>query len=84
MKTKSKRYEAAAAKVKLVKAYPLDEAVALVKESATAKFDETVELAIKLSIDPKQVDQAIRGSFSVPNGIGKAVRVDCICRRCFS
>jgi large subunit ribosomal protein L1 len=75
MSDKSRRYQAAASKVELGKSYPLDEAVTLVKESATAKFDETIELAIKLSIDPKQVDQAIRGSFSVPNGIGKTTRV---------
>lgn len=75
MKTKSKRYLALAAKVEQGKLYPLDQAVGLVKETSTAKFDETIELAIKLSIDAKQVDQAIRGSFSVPNGIGKEVRV---------
>jgi len=75
MKTKSKRYLALAAKIEKGKRYPLDRAVGLVKETSTAKFDETVEIAIKLSIDAKQVDQAIRGSFSVPNGIGKEVRV---------
>ena len=60
---RSKRYEAIAEKVELGKSYSLDEAVQFVKDTATAKFDETVEVAIKLSIDPKQVDQAVRGSF---------------------
>lgn len=72
---RSKRFEEVSAKVELGKTYELDQAVQLVKDTATAKFDESVEVAIKLSIDPKQVDQAVRGSFSVPNGIGKAVRV---------
>ncbi len=75
MKKQSKRYLEVANKVEIAKGYSLEEAVSLVKETATAKFDETVELAIKLTIDPKQVDQAIRGSFSVPNGIGKSTRV---------
>jgi len=75
MKKQSKRYLEIANKVEIAKGYSLEEAVSLVKETATAKFDETVELAIKLTIDPKQVDQAIRGSFSVPNGIGKSTRV---------
>jgi len=75
MKMQSKRYLEIANKVELGKNYSLDDAIKLVKETATAKFDETVELAIKLTIDPKQVDQAVRGSFSVPNGIGKATRV---------
>lgn len=75
MKKQSKRYLEVANKVEIAKGYSLEEAVNLVKETATAKFDETVELAIKLTIDPKQVDQAIRGSFSVPNGIGKSTRV---------
>jgi large subunit ribosomal protein L1 len=71
----SKRFAEAQNKVELQKRYPIVEGVKLVKETATAKFDESVEVAIKLSIDPKQVDQAVRGAFSMPNGIGKAVRV---------
>lgn len=71
----SKRFTEAQSKVDLMKLYPVEEGVKLVKETATAKFDETIEVALKLTIDPKQADQAVRGSFSMPNGIGKAVRV---------
>lgn len=55
--------------------YPLQEAIALVRKLATAKFDETVEMAIALGIDPKFTDQAIRGTCVLPNGTGKKVRV---------
>lgn len=71
----SKRFVEAQSKVDLQKVYSLEEGVKLVKETATAKFDESIELAVKLSIDAKQADQAVRGAFSMPNGIGKAVRV---------
>jgi large subunit ribosomal protein L1 len=71
----SKRYLEAFAKVEPMKAYTMEDGVKLVKETATAKFDESVEIAVKLAIDPRQADQAVRGSFSMPNGIGKAVRV---------
>jgi large subunit ribosomal protein L1 len=57
------------------KAYALDEAVSLLKSFKSAKFDETVELSLELGIDPKQSDQQVRGSVSLPNGIGKNVRV---------
>ena len=57
------------------KLYMLDEAVALVKQAAKAKFDESVELHIKLGIDPKQSDQIVRGTVSLPHGIGKARKV---------
>ncbi len=56
-------------------AYPVDEAVALVKEFASAKFDETVDVAINLGIDPAKSDQQVRGSTVMPNGTGKKVRV---------
>ena len=53
----------------------VDEAVALVKSNATAKFDETVEIAMQLGIDPRHADQMVRGVVSLPNGTGKTVRV---------
>lgn len=57
------------------KLYSLKEAVKLVKENANAKFDETVDLAINLGVDPKYADQMVRGVCSLPNGTGKTVRV---------
>ncbi|CAI8389167.1 MAG: 50S ribosomal protein L1 [Henriciella sp.] len=70
-----KRYRAAAATVELDKAYPVAEAVKLVKSNATAKFDETVEIAFQLGVDPKYADQMVRGVVSLPSGTGKDVRV---------
>ena len=55
--------------------YPLDEAVKMVKERATAKFDETVELAINLGVDPRHADQVVRGVVALPNGTGRTIRV---------
>jgi large subunit ribosomal protein L1 len=57
------------------KAYPLDEAVRIVKRNAKAKFDETVEIAMNLGIDPRHADQNVRGMTSLPNGTGKTLRV---------
>ena len=55
--------------------YSLEEAVRLVKENATAKFEESVEIAVKLGIDPKRQDQIVSGTVSLPHGTGKKVRV---------
>ena len=57
------------------KAYPLDEAVKLVKARATAKFDETIEVAMNLGVDPRHADQMVRGVVSLPNGTGRSARV---------
>lgn len=71
----SKRFRKAAENHDRMKAWSIPEAVAQVKEKATAKFDETVDLAVKLDIDSKQADQLVRGSLSLPHGIGKSMRV---------
>src|SRR5574341_522135 len=70
-----KSFRAALAKVDRNQRYPLEDSLRLVKETARAKFDETVELAIRLGVDPRQADQNIRGTVSLPHGMGKAVRV---------
>ncbi|EKF16881.1 50S ribosomal protein L1 [Nitratireductor pacificus] len=57
------------------KEYTLDEAVALLKERATAKFDETIEVAMNLGVDPRHADQMVRGVVNLPNGTGRTVRV---------
>src|SRR3989338_7780583 len=75
MKKQSKRFRAASAKGQVKKEYPITEAVALVKGSATAKFAESVDIAVRLGVDPKKADQAIRGTVALPHGIGKSVRV---------
>jgi large subunit ribosomal protein L1 len=74
MKTRSKRYKAIATKVEK-KDYTIEEAVQKVKETATAKFAEAVDIAVRLGVDPKKADQAIRGTVALPHGIGKEVRV---------
>src|ERR1051326_257952 len=75
MRQGSKRDKAGAGKIDRQKKYPVTEAVALVKQAATTKFDQSLEIAIKLAIDPKKSEQSIRGSVSLPKGIGKARRV---------
>ena len=61
--------------VERTKLYTLDEAVKLVKTNANAKFDETVELALNLGVDPKHADQMVRGVVNLPNGTGRTLRV---------
>src|SRR4051812_35359145 len=70
-----KKYRAALEKVDREKRYVLDECLKLVLETAPAKFDETVEVAFRLGVDPKQSDQQVRGAVSLPHGVGKSVRV---------
>ena len=70
-----KRYENALKLVDRERHYPLADAVALVKQMATTKFDETVELHFRLGIDPRHSDQQVRSTVLLPNGLGKTVRV---------
>lgn len=70
-----KNYKANAAKVDGSKLYTPKEAMTLAKELATAKFDETIEVSIRLGVDTRKADQNVRGSISLPNGTGKSVRV---------
>ncbi|HKZ57090.1 MAG TPA: 50S ribosomal protein L1 [Thermodesulfovibrionales bacterium] len=67
--------KAALEKIEMNKVYPLEEALRLVKESSYTKFDESVDLAINLGIDPRKSDQMVKGSVVLPHGIGKKVRV---------
>lgn len=71
----SKRMAAVAQKIDREKFYPVNEALALVKECATAKFDESIDVAVQLGIDPKKSDQLVRGSVVLPAGTGKTMRV---------
>ena len=70
-----KNYKAAAAKVESTKLYTPKAAMELAKELAPAKFDETVEVAVRLGVDTRKADQNVRGSISLPHGTGKSVRV---------
>ncbi|MDD8017446.1 MAG: 50S ribosomal protein L1 [Bacteroidota bacterium] len=70
-----KKYNASVKKFDQKKIYSVNDAVAIVKESATAKFSEAVDVAVRLGVDPKKADQAVRGTVALPHGIGKQVRV---------
>ncbi len=70
-----KRYDAALAVIDPKKQYSIDDALEAVKNTPSAKFDETVDLSIRLGVDPKHADQMVRGAVVMPNGIGKVVRV---------
>ena len=75
MRKRSKKYQEFSKKVKSDKLYPIDEALNLAKESSFAKFDESVDLAFRLGVDPRHADQMIRGAIALPEGTGKKVRV---------
>ena len=75
MAKKSKKYLEAAKKIDSSKAYPVQEAIALAKETDFAKFDASVEVAYRLGLDPKKADQQLRGAVVLPNGTGKTQRV---------
>ena len=75
MAVMTKRQKAARALYEADKSYPVEDAVALVKKFPATKFDETVDMALRLGVDPKHADQMVRGAIVLPHGIGKAVRV---------
>jgi len=72
---RGKKYKSAKDKIGRGKLYKLEEAVQKLKESAYAKFDETVEVSVRLGVDPKHADQIVRGTILLPNGTGKSVKV---------
>ncbi len=76
----SKRLKALKATVDRNKTYPIDEALGLVKGAATAKFDESIDMAVNLGVDPRKSDQVVRGSVVLPRGTGKSVRVAVFCQ----
>ena len=78
MRVHGKQYRAAAATLEPQKLYPAREAVDRVKAAAFAKFDESVDVAVRLGVDPKHADQIVRGTVSLPHGTGKKVRVTVI------
>ena len=76
----SKRYRELSAKVKTTEPMELTAAIDLLKQFANTKFDQSVETAMRLGIDPRQADQLVRGAISLPAGIGKAVRLAAFAR----
>ena len=70
-----KNLKASKEKVDRTKTYQIDEALALVKETAYAKFDESVDVSVRLGVDPRKADQMVRGAVVLPNGLGKTIRV---------
>ena len=75
MAKSGKKYIAAAAKIERLKAYPVADAIALAKEVSFTKFDETMEVAFRLNVDPRHADQQIRGAMVLPHGTGRTQRV---------
>ena len=75
MAVQGKRFRAAQTKVDRTREYPVSEAAQLLKDAAFAKFDETVDVVVRLGVDPRHADQAVRGTVALPHGTGKTVRV---------
>ena len=75
MAKRSKKYRAAMELIEHGKVYTVDEAVEIAKKTATAKFDETIEMHVRLGVDPKYADQQVRGAIVLPNGTGKSKKV---------
>jgi len=75
MSTRGKKYEEAKKKIDRNKRYDLEMGIQILKETAKAKFDESVDMAIRLGVNPKHSDQMVRGTIALPHGVGKAVRV---------
>src|ERR671916_2203670 len=76
----TKKQKKLAESVDTLKIYAVDEAIDVVKANATAKFDETIEIAMNLGVDPKHADQMVRGVVTLPNGSGRSVRVGVFAR----
>lgn len=72
---RSRRYEQSAAKTERSKRYQLEEGISLIKSLAGPKFDESVDLVVRIGIDPKKTDQLVRGSVALPNGTGKSIKI---------
>ena len=72
---RGRRYLAASEKVEAGRDYPLEDALSIVKETSKTKFDETVEVAMRLNVDPRHADQMVRGAVALPHGTGKETRV---------
>ena len=72
---KGKKYQAALAKIEAKKVYTLEEACALVKETSTVKFDATIDVSFRLNVDPRQADQQLRGTLTLPHGNGKTKKI---------
>ncbi len=77
---RGKKYQDSAKLVDRLKLYDPEEAVTLVKQTAKTKFDETIEISVRLGVDPRHADQQVRGAVVLPNGTGKTVRVLVICK----
>ena len=84
MKKYGKKYVEASKNVDKNKAYTLEDAIKLVKETSVTKFDSTIDVAIKLNIDPKKADQQLKGALSLPNGTGKSKKVLVIAKGAFA
>lgn len=84
MKKHGKKYVEATKKIEKAKLYTKEEAIKLVKETSVTKFDSTVDVAVKLNIDPKKSDQQLKGSLSLPNGTGKTKKVLVIAKGAFA
>ena len=72
---KGKKYQAALSKIEAKKIYSLEEACALVKETSTVKFDATIDVSFRLNVDPRQADQQLRGTLTLPHGNGKTKKI---------
>src|SRR5512144_1782814 len=75
MRKRGKKFAAARAAIPIDRSYSIEEAIPLVQKVKFAKFDETVELALRLGVDPKHADQMVRGTVVLPHGLGKTKRV---------
>jgi len=77
---RSRRYKSNAEKIDREKSFSLEEGVQLLKQMASAKFDESVDIAVRLGVDPKKADQMVRGTVALPHGTGKHVKVLVLCK----